>query len=280
MTQWRAGGSSPRCCSWRTRGGERRGCRGFDAGGTLSRSAGPAPGAAGGGGRRTAAKVGHQQPRGVAGAGTPPSPLPYAARRGSSPASESPGGLWLLGVFSQWEDGAGMAPAPLPIHSPVPGQRSSRGRAMWHPVRQPGLGGTPAPSPWPWVCGVPDVPPGFHCCFSVPPPQIEIAPCPRPAGWTAQRGAPGGGQRGAGRAVAGAPRPPEQGVFIHNLMVYFQCYPWPCPGWCGGSCEQPPAAVSPPCPHRARRAGAQSARGREGSRRRPAPAIPRGRCFA
>lgn len=48
----------------RTRGGERRERCGCDAGGTT-----PAPGTAGGGGWRSAAKVGHQQPRGMAGAG-------------------------------------------------------------------------------------------------------------------------------------------------------------------------------------------------------------------
>lgn len=72
----------------------------------------------------------------------PLSPLLHAARHGPSPASAalgSPRGLWLLGFFRQWEDGAGAALAPVPVHSPVPGRRSSRGQAMWHPAKQPGL---------------------------------------------------------------------------------------------------------------------------------------------
>lgn len=70
------------------------------------------------------------------------SPLLCRAWYSLSPASAalgSPRGLWLLGVFRQWEDGAGAALAPLPVHSPVPGQRSSRGQAVWHPARQPSL---------------------------------------------------------------------------------------------------------------------------------------------
>lgn len=124
----------------RTQGGERRECCGCEP-------AAPRP-------REQPEVAGGVQPRwdtsnpvawlGQKGrnTGMPLSPLLYAAWHGLSPASAalgSPRGLWLLGVFCQWEDGAGGALAPLPVHSPVPGQRSSRGQAMWHPTRQPSL---------------------------------------------------------------------------------------------------------------------------------------------
>lgn len=219
----------------------------------MSPSAGPAPGAAGGSGRWSMAKVGHQQPRGVAGAGMPLSPLPHAARHGPPPASAvlgSPRGLWLLGFVPHGRTVLARPRLLSPLHSPVvPGRCSSRGRALWHPARQPGLGRSSALSPWPWACGGPSVPPGSRCCFSVPPPYMEVAPCPRPAGWTVRYGAPG---RGAVGGPAGPrrepPRPPEQGLFIHNLVVYFQCYPCPGPGWCGGGGGDAASSPLPPYP--------------------------------
>lgn len=181
----------------------------------------------------------------------------------------APEGYGCLGVFPQWEDGAGAAPAPLPVHSPMPGRRSSRGLAMWRPARQPGLRGDPSPVP---------VAMAVRCAArlllvfcpaainrnSPAPPSCWLdgtARCPWPVGSR-------GSWRGWGRC------PPEQGRggFIHHLMVYFQFYPWPCPCWRGRSCEQPPAAISPP---------AHAGPGEKPlPRRRPAPAIPRGRCFA
>lgn len=144
--------------------------------------------------------------------GMPLSLLPHAARHGPSPASAalgSPRGLWLLGVFCQWEDGAGAALAPLPVHSPVAGRRISRGQAMWHPARQPGLRRGHQPRPWghgrvvsPVCCPAPG-----SCSFLCPDDVNQGSPVPRPAGWTARCPRPVGSKGPAGL------RPPEPGGF-------------------------------------------------------------------
>jgi len=176
--------------------------------------------------------VGHQQPRSVAGAGTPPSPLPHAARRSRAPASAaqgspaalwgSPAALWPLGVCSRWEDGAGAAQ----VRSPVPGRCSSRGRLVWRPARQPGPGrGNPSPVPvdagvrWPrrdarllllFLC-----PAAVNRSGPAPASCWLDGAVPRPAG--------SGGPAQLRRV------PPSTSGFIHNLVVDFQCHPRPCP---------------------------------------------------
>lgn len=212
LPQGRAGGSSPRRCSRRTRGGERRErCR-FDAGGTLSRSAGPAPGRAGGGGWRSAAKVGHQQPRGVAGAERQEhrnASVPAPARSPARPLSclGCPGepqravAAWGLLPVGGW---CWRSPSPSPCSFPC-----ARGQAMWHPARQPGLRRGHQPRPWghgrvvsPVCCPAPG-----SCSFLCPDDVNQGSPVPRPAGWTARCPRPVGSKGPAGL------RPPEPGGF-------------------------------------------------------------------
>lgn len=195
----------------------------------MSWSAGPAPGAAGGSGRWSMAKVGHQQPRGVAGAGMPPPPLPHAARHGPAPASAvlgSPRGLWLLGVFPRGRMVLVRPRLLSPVHPPVPGRCSSR--VASGEAARPGE----VLSPVPVVAGArrprraARLPLLFLCPAaangsSPVPPSCWLdgaVRCPRPVG--------GGG--GAGRAAAGVPPGPQSRGFLSiTLWCIFSATPAP-----------------------------------------------------
>lgn len=136
------------------------------------------------------AKVGHQQPRGVAGAGSPPSPLrTEPLSRLDCPAE--PRSVVAVWGLSQWEDGAGTAPAPLPVHSPI--LSTALGAGPWHPLMPEGG----RPSPIFAAMGV-RCPPGPRLLlpFLYPAAIDWNSPVPCPAGWAAGAGGPGGGPQG------------------------------------------------------------------------------------
>lgn len=250
LPQGCAGSSSPWSFSQRTQGGERKERCGFDANGTPSRSARPALGTARGGGWQSAAKVGHQQPRGMAGAErqehrnasvpapacSPAWPLSCLGCPGEPQRAMAAWGLLPVGGWC-W-----CSPGPLPVHSPVPGRHSSQGWAVWHPARQPGLRRGHQPRPWghgrvvsPVCCLAPG-----SCSYLCPDDINQGSPVPRPAGWTARCPRPVGSEGPAGL------RPPERRGFIHNLVEYFQCYPGLGLAGAGGAVSGPTAALSPP----------------------------------
>lgn len=220
--------------------------------------------------------MGHQQPRGVAGAERQEhrnASVPSPARSPARPLSclGCPGepqravAAWVLSPVGGW---CWRSPGPCPCSFPCawpaqlpgPGHVASRKAARLEE-------GTPAPSLGLWVSPVCCPVPG-SCLFLCPDEVNQGSPVPRPAGWTARCPRPVGSEGPAGL------RPLERvggGVFIHNLVEYFQCYPGLGPAGAGEAVSGPPATVSP-LP--------MQGPGEKPPRRRPAPSIPRGRCFA
>lgn len=219
--------------------------------------------------------MGHQQPCGVAGAerqeehrnATVPAPVrslawPLSCLGCPGEPQEAAWGLSPVGGWCWRSPGpsACLFPCAWPAQLPGPGHVASRKAAK---LKE----GTPTPSLELWARVVSPVccPAPGSCSFLCPDDVNQGSPVPRPAGWTARFPRPVGSEGPAGL------RPPERGGFIHNLVEYFQCYPGLGPAGAGEAVSGPLATVS---------LLPMQGLGEKPPRRRPAPSIPRGRCFA